>query len=179
MKETKEIPTTTDVAGWMALRVGLIWSVSFLCTMYGTERPLLSTLSTALGLISIYALYKQLKNYRNLYSTINWWHILRLSFTTCLLAGLLTDAAQYVYFLWFDNGRLLSLLASTMQSQEYREAWQKMLPETNLNEIQEIIQTMTVRDIMQQLVLYNVLLALPVSLLAAIPVKAPAPSKGL
>ena len=38
--------------------------------------------------------------------------------------------------------------------------------------------SMTIRDIMMQLALYNVLLALPVSLFAALPVRAPQPQKG-
>ena len=162
-----------DAAGWMALPIGLMWSTSFLCTMYGTEHPLLSMLSTALGIISIYMLYKQLTNYRKLYPSVSWLHILRLSFVTCLLAGLLTDAVQYLYFLFLDNGRLLSLLSGTFQSEEYREAWKQLMPETNLDEVRTMVQSMTVRDIMLQLAFYNVLLALPVSLIAALPVRSP------
>ena len=172
MKEKKELPTLMDAAGWMALPLGLIWSASFLCTMYGTERPFLSMLSTALGIISIYMLYKQLTNYRRSYPSVSWLHILRLSFVTCLLAGLLTDAAQYLYFLLFDNGRLLSLLGNALQSEEYRQAWQQMFPDANLKEVQNLIQSMTIRDIMLQLALYNVLLAFPISLVAALPVRA-------
>ena len=173
MKETKEIPSTIEVAGWMALPIGLMWSASFFCTMYGTSQPILSMLSTALAIISIYTLYKQLTNYRQLYPSVSWLHILRLSLVTCLLAGLLTDAAQYLYFVFLDNGRLLSLLGTAMQSEEYRELWQKMMPEANLDEVQKMTQSMTVRDIMMQLAFYNILLALPVSLLAALPVKKP------
>lgn len=160
-----------NTASWMALPIGIMWSASFLCTMYGAERPLLSMLSTVLGVISIYILYKQLTNYRGLYPAVSWLHILRLSFVTCLLAGLLTDAAQYAYFLLLDNGRMLSLLGTAVQSEEYREAWKQMFPETNLKEVQTMIQSMTIRDVMLQLVIYNTFLALPFSLLAAIPVR--------
>ena len=156
-----------DAAGWMALPLGLMWTASFLCMMYGTERPMLSILSTALGFISIYMLYKQLTNYRRLYPS-GWLRILRLSLVTCLLAGLLTDAAQYAYFLLLDNGRLLSMLGNTMQSEEYRQAWQQIMPEVSMDEMQNMIQTMSVRDIMMQFVIYNALLALPISLIAAI-----------
>ena len=116
-----EVPKTMDAAGWMALPIGLMWSASFLCTMYGTERPFLSMLSTVLAIISIYMLYKQLTNYYRLYPSVSWLHILRLSFVTCLLAGLLTDMVQYAYFLWLDNGRLLTTLGTALQSEEYRE----------------------------------------------------------
>lgn len=171
MKEKKELPTLMDAAGWMALPLGLIWSASFLCTMYGPERPFLSMLSTALGIISVYMLYRQLTNYRRTFPSVSWLHILRLSFITCLLAGLLTDAAQYLYFLLLDNGRLHSLLGNAMRSEEYRQVWQQMFPNASLGETQKMIQSMTIRDIMLQLALYNVLLAFPISLLAALPVR--------
>ena len=168
-----EVPKTMDAAGWMALPIGLMWSASFLCTMYGTERPFLSMLSTVLAIISIYMLYKQLTNYYRLYPSVSWLHILRLSFVTCLLAGLLTDMVQYAYFLWLDNGRLLSILGTSLQNEEYREAWKKMMPEVDLNEMQKLVQSMAVRDIVLQLAFYNVILALPASLLAALPVRKP------
>jgi len=168
-----EVPKTMDAAGWMALPIGLMWSASFLCTMYGTERPFLSMLSTVLAIISIYMLYKQLTNYYRLYPSVSWLHILRLSFVTCLLAGLLTDMVQYAYFLWLDNGRLLSILGTSMQNEEYREAWKKMMPEVDLNEMQKLVQSMTVRDIVLQMAFYNIILALPASLLAALPVRKP------
>ena len=138
-----EKPTLMDAAGWMALPLGLMWSASFLCTMYGADRPMLSMLGTALGLISLYMLAKQLTNYRRLYPS-SWPGILRLSLMTCLLAGLLTDAVQYAYFLFLDNGRLLSMLAGAMQSEEYRQAWQQLMPDTNIEEMQKIVQSMTV-----------------------------------
>ena len=166
-------PTMMDAAGWMALPIGLMWSASFLCTMYGTEHPLLSMLSTALGIISIYTLYRQLTNYRRLYPAVSWLHIMKLSLVTSLLAGLLTDAVQYAYFLWFDGGRLLSILGTAFQSEEYRELWKQMMPEANLDEMHKVVQSMTVRDIMMQLAFYNIMLALPFSLFAALPVRAP------
>ena len=48
-----------------------------------------------------------------------------------------------------------------------------MMPEANLDEMQKMVQSMTIRDIMLQLVFYNIILALPVSLLASIGVQAP------
>ena len=168
-----EKPTLVNAAGWMALPIGFMWSASFLCTMYGTSSPFLSMLSTVLALTSIYMLYKQLTNYRRFYPSASWLHTLRLSFLTCLLAGLLTDVAQYAYFLYLDNGRLLSGLNSAMQTEEYRQAWQQIMPEANMDEVMQMMQDMSVRDIVMQLAFYNALLALPVSLLAALPVRSP------
>ena len=179
MKEKIEMPSKLmDVAGWMALPIGLMWSASFLCTMYGAERPMLSMLGTILGVSSVFVLRRQLRNYRKLYPSVSWLHTFRTAFVTCLLAGLLTDAVQYLYFLLLDNGRLLTQLGNTLQSEEYREVWKQLMPGTNLDEMKQIMQTMTVRDIMLQLVFYNIILALPVSLLASIGVTDPSPNQG-
>lgn len=178
MKEKKEIPSTVEVAGWMALPIGFMWSACFLCTMYGGNRPMLSILGTALGIVSIYLLYKQLTNFRRLYPSVSWLYTLRLSFITCLLAGLLTDAAQYLYFTMLDGGRFLSLLGAAFQSEEYRDAWKQIMPDANLDEMHKLIQSMTIRDIMLQLVIYNAFLALPTSLLAALPVRSPRAASG-
>ena len=167
-----------DAAGWMALPIGLMWSATFLCAMYGANRPWLSMLSTVLGIISIYMLYRQLTNYRRLFPSVSWLHILRLSIVTCLLAGLLTDAVEYAYFLWLDNGRMLTALDTALQSEEYRQAWKQMMPDVDLNEMQKLVHAMTIRDIMLQLVISNIIMALPFSLFAALPVRAPQPQKG-
>ena len=60
-----EKPTMMETAGQMALPIGVTWGASFLCTMYGVERPLLSMLSTALPLISLFLLYRMLTNRLN------------------------------------------------------------------------------------------------------------------
>lgn len=166
-------PTLMNAAGWMALPIGFMWSASFLCTMYGTDHPFVSILGTALGFISIYMLYKQLTNYRRLFPS-SWLHILHLSFVTCLLAGLLTDAAQYIYFLYLDNGRLIS----SLQREEYIQLYQQVMPQMNIDELQQMINNISTRDIVIQMVIYNVLLALPASLFAALPVRAPRSSSG-
>ena len=71
------------------------------------------------------------------------------------------------------------MLGNAFQSEEYREAWKQMMPDVNLDEMQKMIQSLSVRDIMLQLVFYNIVLALPVSLLAALPVRAPkSPKEG-
>ena len=54
-----------------------------------------------------------------------------------------------------------------------------MMPEANLDDVQKIVQSMTVKDIVLQLTFYNILLALPVSLIAALPVRSPQKGKDL
>ena len=168
-----EKPTMMETAGQMALPIGVTWGASFLCTMYGVERPLLSMLSTALPLISLFLLYRMLTVYRRMFPSVSWLHILRLSLFSSLLAGLLTDAVQYVYFLLLDNGRMLSHLAEAMQSEEYRQALKQMMPEMNLEEMQEMMQSMTIRSMVLQLALFNAMLARPCSLFASLPVRTP------
>lgn len=169
-----ERPTLTNAAGWMALPIDCLWSASFY-GIYCSGSPLLSMLGTAMFFFSIYLLYRQLTNYRRLYPS-TWLHIWCLSFVTCLLAGLLTDAAQYAYFLFVDKGRLFSQMSEAMKSEEYRDAWQKfqeMMPgrKLELEEMQEMMQNLSIRDLMTQLIFMNAIMALPVSLIAALPVR--------
>lgn len=166
-----ERPSAMYVAGWMALPVGFMWTASFFCTMYGSGHPMLSMISTALGVASVFVLYRQLTNYRNLYPAVTWLHVMRVSFLCCLLSGLLTDAAEYAYFLFLDNGRFLSQIGNAMQNEEYRQALQQLVPESSPDEILRMIQDMSVRDIVLQLVVCNFFFALPVSLMAALPVR--------
>ena len=172
-----EKPTVMETAGQMALPLGVTWGASFLCTMYGAERPILSMLSTALPLVSLYLLYRMLTGYRRMFPSVSWLHIMRISLVSSLLAGLLTDAVQYFYFLVLDNGRLLSHMAEAMQSEEYREAWKQLMPQANLEELQQMIQSITIRDMVLQLAMFNVMIAPVFSLFAALPVRAPRPQK--
>ena len=163
-------PTLMNTAGWMALPIGIMWAASFLCTMYGTDRPSLSLLGTALAIISIFMLYRQLKNYRRLYPS-SWLHIFRLSLLTCLLAGLLTDAAQYAYFVYLDNGRFFSIMRSQEYQQLFQQLFQQVFPNLNPDETVKMLNEMSIRDIVMQMVINNIFLALPISLLAALPVR--------
>ena len=172
-----EKPTVMETAGQMALPLGVTWGASFLCTMYGVERPILSMLSTALPIVSLFLLYRMLTGYRRMFPTVSWLHVMRISLVSCLLAGLLTDAVQYFYFIALDNGRMLSHLAEAMQSEEYREAWKQLMPQVSLEELQQMVQSITIRNMVLQLAMFNVMLALPFSLFAALPVRAPRPQK--
>ena len=173
-----ERPTLMYAAGWMALPIGILWSASFFCSVYGIDNQFIGLLSLPIGIFSIYILYKQLANYRRLFQPLSWLYIFRLSLVTSLLATLLTDAAQYVYLLFLDNGRMLSQMSQSVQSEEYRQLFQQAFPQVNLEEIQEMVQNMTVRDIMSQFVFFNIIIALFVSLLAALPVRRPRPPMG-
>lgn len=177
MQESTEKPSLIDTAGIMALPVALLWTLSFLSTMYGTRYEMLSILSSILPMLSIWTLFRQLSNYRRLYHPVSWMHILRISLMASLLAGLLTDAAQYAYFAFLDQGQLLSNLATAMQTEEYREAMKQVLPGVSIEEMQQIIQSTTIRDMMVQIVLFNVMIALPFSLMAALPVRKPQPKQ--
>lgn len=168
MQDTTDKPKLMDTASVIALPIALLWSLSFLATMYGTGIPLLSAVSSLLPLLSIWMLRRRLSDYRNTYRPVSWMHTMMLSLVACLLAGLLTDAVQYAYFVFLDNGRLLSNVATVMQSDDYQRAVQQMMPDVSIDQMQQVIQSMTIRDIMVEVVVFNILAALPTSLIATI-----------
>ena len=168
MQDKSNKPKLMDTAGVVALPIALLWSLSFLATMYGTGNPLLSAVSSLLPLLSIWVLRRRLSDYRNTYQPVSWMHTMTLSLAACLLAGLLTDAVQYAYFVFLDKGRLLSNVATVMQSDDYQRAVQQMMPDVSIDQMQQVIQSMTIRDIMVEVVVFNILAALPISLIATI-----------
>lgn len=173
-----ERPTLIYAAGWMALPIGILWTASFFCSIYGTEHLFLGLLSLPIGIFSIYILYKQLTNFLEVFHPLSWFFIFRLSLVTSLFASLLMDAVQYAYLVFLDQGRMLSLMSQSIQSEEYRQLFQQAFPQVKLEEIQEMVQSMTVRDILSQFVFFNIVIALFVSLLAALPVRCSRPPMG-
>ena len=161
-----EKPSLTNTAGQMAMPIGLMWAASFLCSIYGMEYYVLSPMSYVFAIASVFVLRRQLAAYSRLYCPIGRRHLWWLALTSCLLAGLLTDAIQYIYFAFLDQGRLQSGLSTAMESEEYREAWSQLMPEVPLEMMQEMMASITIRDIMQHIVSFNIMLALPLSLTA-------------
>lgn len=170
MQEASYNITPIEAASQMALPVGALWTLSFLGSMYGTEQPLLSMLGSVLPLISVFILRRMLGGYRSL-QHVSGMQVLYAALLTGLFAGLLTDLMQYAYFLFLDNGRLLTNVATAMESDEYRQALQQLMPGVSTAELQKEIQQITIRDIMLQLVVFNMLIALPYALLSGIAVR--------
>lgn len=173
MEKSNKIPaewknSLTSVASYMAIWIGMAWSASFLCSMYGLKYPLLSSVGNVLGILSIYMIYTNVRNYRCWIKDIRFASCWRLSFCICIFAGLITDAVQYAYFAFLDNGMLMSMMLSMMETPEYEQMMEQLMPGVSTQEIGKIISSMTIRSIMAQLITFNLLISLPISFITAL-----------
>ena len=90
-----------------------------------------------------------------------------MAFLICIFAGLLTNMVQYLYFQFFDKGLFLSTLATLMETPEYKEIIKAAFADISQREWNEAFQQINVQTLMQQFILMNLLLSVPVSLLTA------------
>lgn len=108
------------------LRVALLWSGSFLCSMYAPQWFLLSWLGLGLGVYSLFAAARMIRDYNqevsNFSLTKTGWMILITYFYTTLLTTLI----QYVYFRFLDSGQLLANIEMARQVPAYRDLFQNM-----------------------------------------------------
>ena len=158
-------PTIMQVAAFKAIKVGFLCGLSFLCNMRGMASPWVGILGYMFGLMAIYEIMKTIIIYRLMIQRINFLQSLRLSFTICILAGLLTNVVQYVYFQYFDNGLYLSSISTAMETPEY----QQLLASTGLSisDQTSILEQMDMRMLMLQMIFFNLMLSVPVSIITA------------
>lgn len=102
--------------------VGLLCSVSFLCSMYGISSVLLAQMSNVIALVSVYVAGRLLRGFlQNEVAFISFGRTCYLAMQVYLFAILLTAIVQYFYFAYLDQGRLLSQVNLLLTTPEYRQ----------------------------------------------------------
>lgn len=160
-------PTLVQAASRIAIKTGILCSISFVCSVRGITSPGLATIGHIAALWAIYDIFKQLVKYRLFVQDIRFGKCLKMAFLICIFAGLLTNMVQYLYFQFFDKGLFLSTLATLMETPEYKEIIKAAFADISQREWNEAFQQINVQTLMQQFILMNLLLSVPVSLLTA------------
>ena len=119
--------------------VGVLTSLSFLCSMYGLTMPSLGLLSNALGLVAIWMTVRSIRKFRMQTGGVSFGRACWLAIMTYLFAILLTAAVQFVYFQFFDQGRLTTQVQTLLEMPEYR-AWISQM--TQGEDADEMVNTM-------------------------------------
>lgn len=149
--------------------VGLCWILSFLSYMGGLTTPFLADIGLILGIASIFVAGNIIRFYHNARQELTfgraWW----MAIVLYLCATLLTAVVQYIYFRYVDHGTLAQTYEQMLTAPEYQEMLRKMLPqgEGNSNMIEDIINllyTITPIQMTFQLLFYNLFLSLVLSL---------------
>ncbi len=106
------------------LLVGLCWSASFVCAMWGQRHPFVGNLGLLIGLLSIYYAGRLIRGYNRESGNSAWLRTWWMSFLTYIFATLLTAVVQYIYFRFIDNGMLLQQTEEVMHLPQYEQLFE-------------------------------------------------------
>lgn len=154
--------TIPNTAAGVALYIGAMWSVSFLCHMYG-----MVFIGDIVGLLTIPAIYNTVVNYRMRIEDIPFGKCWRLTSSISIYASLITALVQYCYLRFLDNGRMVSKVTASMEMPEMQEMMKNMTPEMSVDEIIQVFGSLTVGGLTAQLLMMNLMLSLILSLIIA------------
>lgn len=164
---TPQPMTIVQSASQKAIRIGFWCSVSFLCSVRGIASPGIATIGHFAALLAAYNIFKSLLRYRLMEQDIRFGKCLQMALLMCIFAGLLTNVVQYVYFQFFDHGFFLSTLTSLMETPEYQQMMKSLFPDITQSEFSAVLQQINVPTIMIQIIMMNLMLSVPVSLITA------------
>lgn len=155
-------------AGYAAPFIGGLWACSFLCHMYGLGTEWLGHVGNFLAILSMWMMTNTIANYRRLICNIGLGGCLKMAACICIFSSLITGLVQFIYFAFLDGGRLMGIMATMMEQPEFEQ----MLSEMNLGidaaTMAEELQKMTVKDAVVQMMMMNLMLSLPITLLTAV-----------
>jgi len=164
---TPQPMTIVQSASQKAIRIGFWCSVSFLCSVRGIASPGIATIGHFAALLAAYNIFRSLLRYRLTEQDIRFGKCLQMAFLMCIFAGLLTNVVQYIYFQFFDHGFFLSTLATMMETPEYQQISKSLFPDITQSQLSAALQQINVPTVMTQIIMMNLVLSVPVSLLTA------------
>lgn len=147
---------------------GLCWSASFILAMISLTQPAWGFAGNFLGVLSIWvagvqlrAMQAKLPSDQEPWGVRQRWH---KSLIVQLLAAVLCTFVQYVYFRYFDNGRMLTALTETYTNPIYTDAMMKTLPDFKPQEVLDVISQISLRDLALNFLVVNSFLAILISI---------------
>ena len=148
--------------------IGAMWLASFIFVTTAFTDPTLGLLGHVCALLSIVQCARMVRHMRVRYRPISFVHCLWYAWSTCFFATLLTTFGQFVYFQWFDNGRFIQGFIHVLENPVYRQHIQEMYPEGfSFDEVIEAASTLTVSQIVPQLLLTNLFCTTGVAIVSA------------
>jgi len=160
-------PTLVQAASHSAVKVGILCSISFVCSVRGISSSGMATVGHITALWAVYDIFKYIFKYRLQVQDIKFGKCLKMAFLICIFAGLLTNVVQYFYFQFFDKGFFLSALASIMETPEYKEMIKAVFADIPQSQWDEAFQQINIQTLMADIILMNLMMSVPVSLITA------------
>ena len=162
------LPQIRSYAAWYGLWLGICWSASFLLTMAGLTNPFAGNIAFLVGLLSLPLAVWMLRNFGQLIAPLSLtkaWYMAWLMFAA---AALITTAVQYIYFAYFDDGRLMQAYTDILSQPEQHDLLQKMLPgqdiDALIDEVLALYSSLSLSQLTLQCFIWNILLATAMAL---------------
>lgn len=168
MKENSiKFRTYIGIGQTFGLPIGFFWLLIFLGSMFSYDHPGLGILADVLAFVCFLIQVSMMKYAQLRYGKMNFLQRWSMGLHIGAHAALVTTAGQYLYFRFFDNGHLNTMLNKMTSSPEFKQAFEQAMPGAN---IQEFIDTMTntsLGDLTLSLLTFNLFLGLLISIISA------------
>lgn len=159
-----------DVAMKLGLLAGFMWAASFLVFVYSFPGSM-AEVGYLVGMASVIVIGMRLRRLRKSVEGMSlmntWW----VAWFTFMCAMLLTTAVQYVYFNWFDEGRMLEGIMTLLQDEKvvsvYTEAGGKEMLEQLTKSINELAD-LSIRQLVMSFMSSNMMMGLIASILSTL-----------
>ncbi len=159
-QEVNKLRLIRAYAGQYGLTIGIMWIVSFLCSMYSLDFPLLGHVGNFTALLSIFVEIRLMKKFQRDTTPLSPLYRWNMAMLIGMYASLLTTMGQYLYFQFLDNGHIVSSIEKIFNTPEY----QSLLKQTNtpytIEQMTEILASVNIGDMILSLILFNMLIAL-------------------
>ena len=99
--------------------VGIMCSISFLCSMYGLQSPSLGLISNVLALLAFIVAGRCIRSFSNNIQPTRFGQACWMAFNIFLYAILITALVQFLYFTYLDQGRLATQMQHITATPEY------------------------------------------------------------
>lgn len=137
----------------LGLRCGLVWIISFLLCVYSFPSSM-SQFAIMFGLVSVPLVGISLRRYRRRTEGMSWLMALWMAWCTLLCSALLCTLAQYVYFAFLDDGRMLNAMMAMIEDKEVVSAYTSMGLINMLNDMHSYVEelaTLSAKDMTMSL----------------------------
>ncbi len=162
-KDITEGQQTRAYAAYYGLWVGLFWVGSFALSMWGLTAPLAGNLGLLLGICSIPYAIKLMRDFRDNIAPLTLGRAFQMAWMIFIAASLLCTAAQYIYFAYIDDGRLILSYSEMVQQPEVQEMLKQMLQgqdaEAIINDAMNMFSATPPSQLAIQFLIWNTLLA--------------------
>lgn len=154
------------------LFLGAFWALSFVFTVQGLSVPGLGILGDVVGIMSIFAAGNMLRRIQEQWEpepvALGYASRLRLSLRLNMCATMVCTFIQTLYMKFVDGGQIMETITQLYSDPQYQESLQTMMPGVTLQQITQMIQSISISQLIIQFLLINIVIGVILAPLSAI-----------